>query len=99
MRQTKTPGQIWHALVRATATAGNRNNMIAQLTDMLLSHNVDAKVTHELLQCWNQARCSPPLDAKEVQSLVNTVCGLYLAPQLPNRAFNHIADGASVTKG
>ena len=43
-----------------------------------LRHYVDPVVVLELIQSWNIARCSPPLEADEIAAVVNSVCGLEL---------------------
>jgi hypothetical protein len=67
----------WRALLREGVAEGQRNNTIASLAGHLLWHGVDPEVAMELLLCWNQARCRPPLDADEVVRTVESIVRLH----------------------
>ena len=56
----------WRRLVAEGVTSGERNVSVARLSGHLLRRYVDPEVTHELLQAWNMARCSPPMKPEEV---------------------------------
>lgn len=64
------PRSFWRSLVAGGVDAGQRNTTLASLTGHLLWHGVDPVVIEELLQCWNQVRCRPPLDPSEVNRTV-----------------------------
>ena len=67
------PARYWHALATEGVVEGRRNSTVASLTGHLLWHGVDPEVALELLRCWNQVRCRPPLDDKEVQRTVESI--------------------------
>jgi hypothetical protein len=67
------PAEEWRTLVHKGAGNGCRNDTIAQLTGHLLRRNVDAHVTHDLMQAWNAVRCQPPLDGDEVTKVVASI--------------------------
>ena len=67
------PISHWRDLVRDGIAEGSRNNTIASLTGHLLWHGVDPKVAAELLLCWNQVRCRPPLLDDEVAQTVESI--------------------------
>jgi hypothetical protein len=67
------PAAYWRALVRDGVGQGRRNDTIASFAGHLLWHGVDAKVAEELLICWNQIRCRPPLDVEEVARTVESI--------------------------
>jgi hypothetical protein len=68
----------WRRLVRDGVPEGERNNSIASLAGHLLWHGVDARVTLDLLLCWNAARCRPPLSDDEVARTVEHIVRLHL---------------------
>jgi bifunctional DNA primase/polymerase-like protein/primase-like protein len=76
----KTPcaAQDWLSLVRNGVTEGNRNNAATRLAGHLMRRYVDPQVTLELLQAWNCTRCSPPLPASEITTIVNSIAKLEL---------------------
>jgi hypothetical protein len=63
----------WRTLVNMGAEEGRRNTSIARLTGHLLRRDVDARVTHDLMQAWNAVRCKPPLDHDEVTRVVASI--------------------------
>ena len=63
----------WRRLVREGVREGERNNSIASLAGHLLWHGVDAKVTLDLLLCWNATRCRPPVSDDEVARTVESI--------------------------
>jgi hypothetical protein len=67
------PAQYWGALITEGVDEGRRNDTIASLTGHLLWHGVDPEVARELLRCWNQVRCRPPLDEAEVLRTVESI--------------------------
>ncbi len=79
-RDAKNPGHslvYWRQLVREGVVDGVRNNTIASLSGHLLWHGVDADVVVELLLCWNQIHCTPPLDNDEVIHTVLSIAHLH----------------------
>jgi hypothetical protein len=71
------PPAYWRQLVREGVPEGERNNTIASLSGHLLWHGVDPDVVQELLLCWNQVRCRPPLSVGEVVRTVDSITRLH----------------------
>jgi hypothetical protein len=69
----RTPSIIWRSLVCDSVTEGQRNDTVAKLAGHLLRRYVDPHVVLELVQAWNQARCTPPLDSNEVTRTVDSI--------------------------
>jgi hypothetical protein len=67
----------WRRLLRDGVAEGARNDTIASLTGHLLWHGVDPDVATELLLCWNEARCRPPLPPDEVVRTVESITRLH----------------------
>lgn len=63
----------WRDLVCKGVAEGERNKSVTRLTGHLLRHYVDPEVTHELVQAWNMARCSPPMKPEEVTKTVGSI--------------------------
>lgn len=71
------PVSYWRDLVAEGVDEGQRNSTIASLAGHLLWHEVDPDVVSELLLCWNQVRCRPPLPAEEVLRTVRSIIKLH----------------------
>jgi hypothetical protein len=67
-----TPPPEWRALVKGVAE-GARDCSTARLAGHLLRHHIDPLVVLDLLQCWNAARCSPPLPEKDIERIVDSI--------------------------
>jgi hypothetical protein len=67
----------WRGLARDGVREGARNNTIASFTGHLLWHGIDPDVAMELMLCWNQTRCRPPLPTDEVINVVNSISRLH----------------------
>ena len=67
------PPSAWRDLVRNGVDEGSRNDSIARLAGHLLRRNVDAIVTLELLGAWNATQCRPPLEEKELVTIVDSI--------------------------
>ncbi len=61
------------ALVRGAIPEGQRNTTIARISGLLIAKRVDTRVCLELMQAFNEARCTPPLDAEEVARVVTSI--------------------------
>jgi hypothetical protein len=59
------------ALLREGAEAGDRSGAAAVLAGHLLARGLDRAAVLELLACWNQLRCRPPLDAEALRVIVD----------------------------
>ena len=68
-----TPPSAWRDLVRDGVDEGSRNDSIARLTGYLLRRHVDAIVTLELLGAWNATHCRPPLEEKELVTIIDSI--------------------------
>ena len=64
---------VWRRLAAEGVSEGGRNIAVARLGGHLMRRWVDAEVTHELLQAWNEARCRPPLTPEEVTKIVGSI--------------------------
>src|SRR5262245_1504652 len=69
-----TPPTEWRELIRGVAE-GARDCSIARLAGYLLRRQVDPLVVLQLLQSWNATCCAPPLSAKDVDRIVNSIAG------------------------
>ena len=67
------PARYWRALLAKGVASGERNNTIASLAGHLLWRVVDPQVVTELLLCWNEVRCDPPLSPEEVAKTVESI--------------------------
>lgn len=72
------PLRHWRNLVRDGVSEGERNSSLASLVGHLLWHGVDREVVHELMLCWNQTRCRPPLSRDEVTAVVDSINKLHI---------------------
>lgn len=75
------PLSHWRNLAREGVAEGERNSSLASLVGHLLWHGIDREVVLELMLCWNQARCHPPLSDKEVISVVDSINKLHVQAQ------------------
>ena len=64
---------MWRDLVANGVSEGGRNTAVSRLSGHLLRRWVDAEVTHELVQAWNEVRCRPPLSPEEVTKIVGSI--------------------------
>jgi hypothetical protein len=70
------PPETWVEMITGGAQEGMRNDRIARLAGHLLSKGwLDPRVVLELMHCWNNTRCTPPLAAAEVRNIVNSIAG------------------------
>jgi len=68
-----TPPSAWRDLVCHGVDEGSRNDSIARLAGYLLRHHVDPIVALEMLSAWNATRCRPPLDEKELATIIDSI--------------------------
>lgn len=71
------PMAYWRQLTSEGVVEGKRNDAIASFAGHLLWHGVDPKVTLELLLCWNEVKCRPPLASDEVVRTVRSITSLH----------------------
>lgn len=74
------PVSEWLAIVRDGLVEGERNQGLTRLVGHLLRRYVDVDLAAELVHLVNR-RCRPPLDAAEVDRIVESVCGCELRPR------------------
>lgn len=72
---TGRSAEDWRKLVARGVVEGARNNTVAALTGYLLRRFVDPLVVLELVLCWNQGKCKPPLADEEVVDIVDSIAG------------------------
>lgn len=67
--------QEWLDLAISGVDEGQRNTVIARLAGKLLRYlpAKDALFAAELLACWNQVRCRPPLTHAELATILNSI--------------------------
>jgi hypothetical protein len=58
-----------YGLVTAGVDEGQRDESAARLSGYLLRRYVDPGVVRELVGCWNELRCRPPLPAGDIVEL------------------------------
>jgi hypothetical protein len=63
----------WHAMFADGIGEGKRNSTLASVVGHLLRRQVDLTIAYELVLGLNALRCSPPLPAGEVVSIVESV--------------------------
>jgi hypothetical protein len=71
-RASATPTEDWCALIVDGAGEGTRNSSIARLAGLLF-RRIDPLVACELVACWNQQRCRPPLPDDELRRTLDSV--------------------------
>jgi hypothetical protein len=64
----KPPG-YWSRLLAQPIPVGQRNDALASIAGKLLASGLDVVLMHDLLQCVNEARCTEPLAASEVETI------------------------------
>ena len=70
---TATPPSAWRNLACNGVSEGARNDTIARFAGYLLRNRIDAIVTLELLGSWNATHCRPPLEEKELVTIVDSI--------------------------
>jgi hypothetical protein len=70
-----TPTDEWRELVHNGVDVGQRNRSVARLAGHLMRRSVDPLFTLELLLAWDEARCRPPLGAREITTIVDSIAG------------------------
>lgn len=67
------PVSQWRDIAANGVAEGARDDTAARLAGHLLRRYVDPIVTYELLICWNEQRCRPPLPARDIERVVDSV--------------------------
>jgi hypothetical protein len=68
-----TPPEEWLELVTAGVDEGARNHAVARLAGLLFRRLPEPTLAAELLACWNQVKCRPPLDAAELKRTLDSI--------------------------
>jgi hypothetical protein len=68
-----TDPDVWVRMLRDGVTEGGRNAALAALVGHLLRRYVDVDVVAELAHLVNQHRWRPPLDRREVDTVINSI--------------------------
>jgi hypothetical protein len=70
-----TPSSEWCRLVIEGVNQGERNDSITRLAGYLLRRYVDPAVVRELIRCWNEVRCRPPLPSEDIDRIIKSIAG------------------------
>jgi hypothetical protein len=73
--RSAAPASNWLDIVRAGAPAGQRNAELTRFVGHLLRRYVDVDLVAELAHLVNAYRFTPPLDASEVDKIVDSIAG------------------------
>jgi len=60
----------WAAIARAPVSHGGRHPTLVQLAAHMASKGESPEYIAAMLQAWNEARCKPPKDSKEIHRIV-----------------------------
>jgi hypothetical protein len=63
----------WREVVAKGVDEGARDDTATRLAGHLFRHYVDTLVVLELVLCWNTQRCRPPLPARDIERIVESV--------------------------
>jgi hypothetical protein len=69
------PSAVWRQLVIDGVDEGQRDESAARLSGYLLRRYVDPGVVRELVSCWNELHCRPPLPAEDIDRIVSSIAG------------------------
>jgi len=73
-----TPTRVWLGLVKDGVTQGQRNDSLARFVGHLLRKDVDVDLAAEIAHLVNAHRFKPPLDAAEVDGVVDSIAAAEL---------------------
>jgi hypothetical protein len=63
----------WQALALQAVDEGQRNQTIAKIAGLLLRRLPDPTLAAELIACFNQVKCRPPLGAAELKRTLDSI--------------------------
>jgi hypothetical protein len=69
------PSSEWRQLVTDGVDEGQRDESVTRLSGYLLRRYVDSGVVRQLVGCWNELRCRPPLPTEEIDRIVDSIAG------------------------
>jgi Bifunctional DNA primase/polymerase, N-terminal/Primase C terminal 1 (PriCT-1) len=67
------PPQEWEGLVSTGAGNGTRNQNLTRIAGHLMRRFVNPQLAYSLIQSWNAQNCHPPLSAREVSTLCDSI--------------------------
>jgi hypothetical protein len=70
-----TPPSEWRRLATDGVDEGQRDDSITRLTGYLLRRYLDPGVVRELVSCWNEQRCRPPLPPEDIDRIIASIAG------------------------
>jgi hypothetical protein len=65
--------EYWQKIASEGAGKGQRNSTLAEFCGHLYRKNVDAIMVRELIHCWNQCKCNPPMNHHEVDAVLESI--------------------------
>jgi hypothetical protein len=71
----RMPSSEWRQLIADGVDEGQRDESAARLSGYLLRRYIDPGVVRELVGCWNELRCRPPLPTEDIDRIVDSIAG------------------------
>lgn len=68
-----TPPEEWQQIALQGVDAGARNQTIARVAGLLFRRLPDPTLAAELVACFNQVKCRPPLEAAELKRTLDSI--------------------------
>ena len=68
-----TPPEEWQQIAFQGVDAGARNQTIARVAGLLFRRLPDPTLAAELVACFNQVKCRPPLEAAELKRTLDSI--------------------------
>ena len=68
-----TPPEEWQQIALQGVDAGARNQTIARVAGLLFRRLPDPTLAAELVACFNQVKCRPPLEAAELKGTLDSI--------------------------
>lgn len=75
--RTARPPSAWLEMIRGPIPEGHRRGALVQVAGLLFRY-LPAEVAAELGRIWARASCTPPIEAAEVERILDDVAGLEL---------------------
>jgi hypothetical protein len=72
------PIEHWHATLTRAIANGERNVTLTSIAGKMVHAGVDAILAYDLLTCVNLARCTEPLPAEDIETIVLSVSRAHL---------------------
>jgi hypothetical protein len=68
-----TPPEEWQAIALQGVDEGHRNQTIAKIAGLLFRRLPDPTLAAELVACFNQVKCRPPIAAAELKRTLDSI--------------------------